>query len=213
MEFLVEAVLFDIDGTLVDSTPVVERTWRAWAPGRGLDAEAILRVSHGRRTVDTVALFLPVAERAAAVRELETIELGDLDGVVALPGAAALLAALPGERWAAVTSGPQGLMRTRLATAGLPVPKVLIAAEDVTAGKPDPEGYRLAATRLGVDIRRCLVVEDAPAGVAAGLAGPAPTVGVGTSHDPAQLSAADAVVPDLTALTVSVSPDGLVVTV
>jgi sugar-phosphatase len=209
----VEAVLFDIDGTLVDSTPVVERTWRTWASHRDVDVAELLRVCHGRRTEDTVAQFLPEDERAAGVAELEQLELEDLDGVVALPGTRELLVRLPPDRWAAVTSGSQRLMRARLAAAGLPVPDVLVAAEDVDAGKPDPEGYLSAAASLGLGVDRCLVIEDAPAGVAAGRAAGAWTLAVATSHDAADLEAADAVVADLTALTVEPTDAGLVVTI
>ncbi|MFI9379645.1 HAD-IA family hydrolase [Kutzneria sp. NPDC052558] len=210
MFFDVAAVLFDIDGTLVDSTPVVERTWRTWAAKRGMDAEAILRVCHGRRSEDTIADLLPEAEREEAVAELAHMELTDLDDVTALPATTELLPALPLNRWAAVTSGSQRLMRARLTAAGLPVPKVLVAADDVTRGKPDPEGYLKAAAALGVDIRECLVVEDAPAGLAAGRAAGARTLGVATSHDAAELTA-DRVIADLTACAIDVTENGLVV--
>ena len=204
MEFTAEAILFDIHGTLVDSTPVVERTWRSWASHHDVDIEEVLRVCHGRRSEDTVAMFVPEEDRAAATLELEQLELHDLDDVTALPAAARLLASLPADRWAAVTSGSQQLMRARLAVAGLPVPAVLIAADDVTEGKPSPQGYRLAAERLGVDIRRCIVVEDAPAGIDAGLASEAAaTIAVSTSHDAAHLPAATVVVRDLSALDVT----------
>lgn len=208
----VEAVLFDIDGTLVDSTPAVERSWTTWALRRNVGLAEILSVSHGRRTEDTVSLFVPAAEQEAAVAELEQLELADLDDVVALPAARDLLLGLPPGRWAAVTSGSQQLMRTRLAAAGLPVPDVLIAAEDVSAGKPDPDGYMKAAAALGVDIEHCLVVEDAPAGISAGRAAGAWTLAVATSHPASELESADAVVADLTAMTVELVGAGLVVT-
>ena len=211
MRFEVQAILFDIDGTLVDSTPVVERTWRAWAAERGMDAEEILKVCHGRRSEDTIADLLPPADRDAAVEELARMELADLD-VTALPAAKELLTTLPADRWAAVTSGSQKLMRARLEAAGLPVPDVLIAADDVSAGKPDPEGYLKAAAALGRDITRCLVVEDAPAGLHAGRAAGARTLAVATSHDAADLTA-DAVVEDLTSCRVDRVGDGLVVMV
>ena len=213
MIFEVDAILFDIDGTLVDSTGTVERTWRVWAAQRGLPADDILAVCHGRRTEDTVADFLPAAERAAAVAELERLELGDLDEVVALPAASEILTALPADRWAAVTSGSGSLMRARLGAAGLPLPRVLVAAEDVSAGKPDPQGYRRAAEGLGVAVTRCLVVEDAPAGLAAGHAAGASVLAVATSHPVDDLRAAHAVVADLRSLRVEVSADGLSVAV
>ncbi|GAB3066070.1 HAD family hydrolase [Intrasporangium mesophilum] len=212
MRFDVEAILFDIDGTLVDSTGAVERTWRAWAAGRGLDADEILRICHGRRSEDTIALLLPPAEQAAAVSELEQLELADLADITALPATSTLLEALPPDRWAAVTSGPRRLMHARLGAAGLPVPAVLVSAEDVSQGKPDPEGYRRAAATLGVDVCRCLVVEDAPAGIEAGRASGARVLAVATSHPADALDRADAVIPDLTAFTVEAMPDGLAVT-
>ncbi|MFC0435499.1 HAD family hydrolase [Kutzneria buriramensis] len=212
MRFEVDAILFDIDGTLVDSTPVVERTWRTWAAEHGRDADEILRVCHGRRSEDTIADLLPPPERAAAVEELARLELSDMDGVIALPAVKSLLDGLPKDRWAAVTSGSQELMRARLAVAGLPVPDVLIAADDVSAGKPDPEGYFKAAAALGYDIARCLVVEDAPAGLRAGQNAGARTLAVATSHDAAELTA-DAVVDDLTSCRVDRVAGGLVVTV
>lgn len=210
MRLEIDAVLFDIDGTLVNSTPAVERTWRVWASRRGVSAAEILRVCHGRRSEDTIALFVPADQRDAAVAELEMLELADLDDLVALPGARSLLGGLPADRWAAVTSGSQRLMRARLAAAAVPVPDVLIAAEDVAAGKPDPEGYLKAAAALGVEIERCLVVEDAPAGIGAGRAAGARTLAVATSHDLAALGEADVVLADLTALSVD-SVDGRLV--
>jgi sugar-phosphatase len=212
MRFRVEAILFDIDGTLVDSTGAVVRTWRKWAAAHGLDAEDILRVCHGRRSEDTIAEFLPAEQQAAAVAEMEALELSDLDDVVALPATQQLLQAFPRHRWAAVTSGSRQLMEARLAAAGLPVPEVLVSAEDVSSGKPDPEGYLKAAAALGYDIAQCLVVEDAPAGVQAGGAAGARTLAVATSHSSSDLSAADAVVPDLTLCAIEVVPDAVLVT-
>ena len=213
MVFEVDAILFDIDGTLVDSTGTVERTWRAWAAHRGLPADEILAVCHGRRTEDTVADFLPAAERAKAVAELERLELDDLDDVAALPGALEILRLLPHDRWAAVTSGSGSLMRARLGAAGLPLPRVLVSAEDVSVGKPDPQGYRRAAGGLGVDVARCLVVEDAPAGLAAGRAAGATVLAVATSHPAVELSPADAIVADLRSVRVGTGTDRLTVEV
>ena len=212
MRLEVDAILFDIDGTLVDSTDAVEGIWTTWAARRGLDAAEILEVSHGRRTEDTLRLFLPEDSVAEAVAELAAMEHAEDGEVLALPGVAELLAALPKERWAAVTSGTRTVMLPRLASAGLPEPSVLVAAEDVRVGKPDPEGYRLAAEQLGHDVTRCLVVEDAPAGIEAARAAGAASLGVATSHDRDVLRGADEVVADLTSLTVSLRPDGLVVT-
>ena len=211
MRFPVDAILFDIDGTLVDSTASVVRTWKTWAATRGLDAEAILRVCHGRRTEDTLVEFLPPDQHPAALVELARLERADMHDVLALPGTQSLLPRLPADRWAAVTSGSQDVMRARLIASGLPIPDVLVSAEAVAAGKPDPEGYLKAAAALGRDIRRCLVVEDAPAGIQAGRAAGARVLAVATSHPAADLTSADVVVPDLTACEVEVTPDGLVV--
>lgn len=212
VRFDVTAILFDIDGTLVDSTVVVERSWRTWAVDHGLDAEAVLAVCHGRRSADTVAQFVPPADQAAAVADLDRRELADFDGIVALPGAQSLLSSLPADRWAAVTSGSQRLMRARLHAAGLSIPAVLISGEDVTLGKPNPEGYLKAAAALGWDIDQCLVIEDAPAGIDAARAAGSQVLAVATTHAPSRLTTADAVIPDLTACVVQLSDQRLVVT-
>ncbi len=209
MRFEVDAVLCDIDGTLVDSTGAVVRTWRAWAARYDVDIEALLAVCHGRRDVDTIADFLPEPQRADAVAVHEALELGDLEDVVALPGAGLLLAALPPTRWAAVTSGPRRLMEARLLAAGLPVPDVMVTAGDVGRGKPDPEGYLLAARLLEVDPGRTLVIEDAPAGIDAGRAAGAAVLAVATSHPVDELSSAHHAVRDLRACQAGPLPDGV----
>lgn len=213
MLFRADALLFDIDGTLVDSTPAVERCWRVLAAELGLDVAPVLAACHGRRAQDTVAEFVPLSQRPAALARLAELELTDLDGVVALPGAAAILGRLPADRWAAVTSGDRNLMEKRLAAAGLPVPEVLIAAEDVAVGKPDPEGYAKAAVELGAVPQRCLVLEDTPAGVLAGIAMGAQVVAVTTTFEPDMLRAATVVVEDLRALDFKVGDAELQVTV
>ncbi|MBS1858460.1 MAG: HAD-IA family hydrolase [Acidobacteria bacterium] len=168
--FACDAILFDMDGTLVDSTAPVERQWRLWAERRGLDAERVLAVAHGRRTIETmrdVAPHLNIPdEEAVGFDEAEGL---DAAGVVPVAGAAPLLAALPRERWAVVTSAGDWLARMRFAQSGLPLPDVLVTGEDVREGKPHPGGYLLAARRLGVPGERCLVIEDTPAGIGAGL--------------------------------------------
>lgn len=205
----VAAILFDIDGTLVDSTAAVERIWRAWGERWGIDSARILAVSHGRRSDDTIAELVPPGRREAALRDVEAIEDAEAGEAAALPGVAALLHGLPAGAWAAVTSGRRAVMEARLAAAGLPLPRVLVAAEDVDRGKPDPQGYLLAAARLGVDAARCLVVEDAPAGVDAGLAAGATTLGVATSHPEAALGRAHAALPDLRGLRAEPADRGL----
>jgi mannitol-1-/sugar-/sorbitol-6-phosphatase len=204
------AILFDIDGTLVDSTPVVERSWHTWAQEYGVDAEEVMRVCHGRRTEDTVAEFVTPRQLAGAVARLQALELADFDGVTALPGARELLDVLPRERWSAVTSGERALMTARLAAAQLQIPETLICAEDVAVGKPSPEGYLKAAAALGFDAKQCVVVEDAPAGIAAGLAAGAQVLAVTTTHAAHQVANADLIVADLSCLHVTFTDDGLV---
>ncbi|MFF5257480.1 HAD-IA family hydrolase [Actinomadura viridis] len=201
------AVLFDVDGTLVDSTPLVERAARRWAREYGVDADAYLSVAHGRRTSDAIAGFLPPERVREATERLDALEAAGVDGVSALPGARALLAAMNGLPWAMVTSMDPAQLRARTEAAGVPLPPVVVTASDVPAGKPDPAGYLLAARRLGVDPRECVVVEDAPAGVRAGRAAGATVVAVTTSHDAAELAGADLILPGLAP--VSAVPGGL----
>ncbi|WP_084074432.1 HAD-IA family hydrolase [Demequina sp. NBRC 110052] len=176
----VEAVLLDMDGTIVDSTAVVELMWARLADEHGLDLQEILAYSHGRQSQDTYAKFLPPgSDIAAACEEHARTELTLTEGIVEIPGARVLLEALAGLPHAVVTSAPRDLAVQRIVAAGLPVPPELVTAEEVTVGKPDPEGYLLAAKRLGVDPARCLVLEDADAGLQAGIASGATTVVVG----------------------------------
>ncbi|MFB4315736.1 HAD-IA family hydrolase [Actinomadura sp. 21ATH] len=201
------AVLFDVDGTLVDSTPLVERAARQWAPDYDIDPDEFLAGAHGRRTSDRIADFLPPERVRAATEHLDALEAAGVDGVTALPGARELLAAMGGLPWAVVTSMDPDQLKSRTGAAGIPLPEVVVTASDVHVGKPDPAGYLLAARRLGVDPRACVVVEDAPAGVAAGRAAGATVVAVTTSHDRAELTAADLIVADLTPFTPV--PEGL----
>lgn len=160
-----DALLFDMDGTLVDSTAVSERIWRTWSIEQGVDSAAVLTYSQGRRTLDTTRRFAPTEEMAlAAAARIEALEIAADDGTIAIEGARALLDRLPADRWAVVTSAGSDLASRRLAAAGLPIPGVLITASDVATGKPDPEGYLLAAKRLGIAPEHCLVFEDTFAG-------------------------------------------------
>jgi mannitol-1-/sugar-/sorbitol-6-phosphatase len=186
----VGAVLFDCDGVLVDSAASVERAWRRWAAEHGLDADAVVAVAHGRRTEDTLRDLGLSADIAAEVALLESAEIADAAGVSAYPEAAALLPTLRPETWAVVTSGTRALATSRLAAAGLPLPAVLVTADDVVLGKPDPEGYLEAARRLGRPPADCLVLEDAPAGVQAALAAGMRVVALPTTHAADELAAA-----------------------
>jgi mannitol-1-/sugar-/sorbitol-6-phosphatase len=189
-----EALLLDVDGTLVDSREAVERTWRQVADEFGVPAGPILAGCHGRRDDDVVPEFFAPDRVAAVVARITDLETAYLDLVRPVPGAASLLAGWEPDRWAAVTSGPRTLMAGRLRAAGLPVPPVLVCAEDVTRGKPDPEGFLLAADALGVSPAGCVVVEDSPAGVAAGKASGAYVVAITTTHRASELAEADAVI-------------------
>ena len=190
-------MLFDLDGVLVDSHVVVERTWQRWMLSRSLQVPDIVRRAHGRRSLDTVRDIAPHLDPETEVQWLAEAEQADLDGVVALPGAAAALGALAEGQRAIVTSGGRVLARLRLEHVGLPVPEVLVAAEDVREGKPSPEPYVVAARRLGVDPSRCVVFEDTPAGVEAGRAAGATVIGIATTFPSDALRAASTVVASL----------------
>ncbi|MFP3579882.1 HAD-IA family hydrolase [Arthrobacter sp. fls2-241-R2A-200] len=179
-QLTVRAVLFDMDGTLVDSTAIVEQVWSEFADRYGLDFEDILRTSHGVQAGDTVRRYAPAgADIAALTAELGEMERSRIDGVVALPGAAALLSALPPEAVALVTSADLVLAEIRMRAAGLAMPATAVTSEAVTRGKPHPEGYLKAAALLGVGPADVVVFEDAPAGIAAARAAGMRTVVVG----------------------------------
>jgi sugar-phosphatase len=208
-----KAFLFDLDGVLVDSRTVVERTWRRWAERHQLDLNTVLQAAHGRRTRDTLHAVAPSLATDAEVAWLDATELADLEGLRLVPGAEQLLSAIPLDRWAVVTSCGRVLARLRLESVGLPVPDVLIVSEDVKQGKPAPDGYRLGAERLGYRPADCLVFEDAPAGVAAGRAAGARVVGLTTTYSAGQLSDANATIADLRSIQVHADHDDFVVTV
>ncbi|MBV9820195.1 MAG: HAD-IA family hydrolase [Solirubrobacterales bacterium] len=187
-----DGLLIDVDGTLVDSSAPVRRVWTAFADRHGADPEAVLRAASGRPSRETVRRFAPPAEHA---REAELLERGELDdpaGIRALPGAAELLAS--GSPLVVVTSCSRALMRVRLGAAGLPIPKLAVTADDVVHGKPDPECFLRGAAALRLAPKRCLVIEDSPAGVAAARAAGSPVVAVRTTHPDVQLADADAIV-------------------
>ncbi|MGY1602266.1 HAD-IA family hydrolase [Geodermatophilus sp. SYSU D00815] len=199
IEIPCRGLLFDADGVLVDSDASVEVSWSRWAHRWDLDPAAVLPVVHGRRSADTVALLVDHADRPRALADIDRFELEDASSVTACPGAAELLAELgEDEPWAVVTSGSRELLTARLAAAGLPLPPVLVTAEDVRRGKPDPAGYLIAASALGLPPEDCAVLEDSGAGIAAGRAAGAAVVGVG---ERALGSEAGVVVRDLRGLT------------
>lgn len=214
MKIHAEALLFDNDGTLVSSLESVRRCWTRWAAEFGITAEDFARVElHGRTAVAIAADLLPADVVPAAVARIEALEVEDVPngGAVPLPGTRDFLDSLPADRWAVVTSATRRLAEARLAHAGI-LPKTLVVAEDVTRGKPDPEPYLLAARQLGVDPARCVVFEDAPAGLQAGRAAGMITVALATTHEAHELDA-DLVVSDLSALSALVSDGGVEISV
>ena len=186
------ALLFDLDGVLIDSTPAVSRVWRTWALEHGFNPEEVLAHAHGRPSITTIREYLPDADHEAENRIVERYEIEDLEGVVPLPGARELLAALPAERWTIVTSCTRALAEMRLRAAVLPTPKSMVTASDVVNGKPHPEPYLKAATILGFSAKECVVVEDAPAGIRAGKAAGARVIGFRTTSEESQLKEAGA---------------------
>ena len=177
------AFLFDMDGTLLNSMAAAERVWAAWARRHGLDVEAFLGTIHGVRAIDTInRQALPGVDAQAEARGITEAEIEDVEGVLAIPGAVAFLQSLPAHCWAVVTSAPKALALRRMHAAGLAPPAVMITAEDVASGKPDPACYRLGAQRLGVPIGECLVFEDAPVGIRAGEAAGADVLVVTSAH-------------------------------
>jgi sugar-phosphatase len=192
-----DAVLFDLDGVLVDSAEVVERTWRRWAGRHGLDPADVIRAAHGRRTIETVRLLAPHLAADDEVAALAASESTETDGVYEVPGARELLESLPPRSWAVVTSGIRPVAELRLRHTQLPTPPVLVTADEVRHGKPHPEGYLTAAARLGVDPARCIVVEDTPPGIDAAHAGGMRVVAVASTYEPEALATADALVPAL----------------
>ncbi|UVC16598.1 HAD-IA family hydrolase [Mesorhizobium onobrychidis] len=177
------AFLFDMDGTVVNSIAAAERVWADWAGRQGLDVAAFLPTIHGVRAIETIArLALPGVDPMREADALLQAEAADVDGILPIAGAASFLASLPAERWAIVTSAPRELALLRIAAAGIPLPAILVAAEDVSHGKPAPDCFRLAAERLGVDARDCLVFEDAPAGISAAEAAGATVVVISATH-------------------------------
>ena len=177
------AFLFDMDGTLLNSTIAAERVWSKWAEAQGLDVEVFMPTMHGVRAIDTIRrLGLPGVDPETEAAKITEAEIADVEGIVALPGAAAFLAALPADKWAIVTSSPIELAKRRLAAAGIPVPRTLVTAEDVKVGKPNPDCYLLAARKLGVDAGDCLVFEDAVPGILAGDAAKADVMVITATH-------------------------------
>lgn len=205
--------LFDLDGTLVDSLPAVNRAWSSWGARHGLAAQQVLDYIHGKPAINSLRHFMAGQSEAAIQAEfrwLEQLEAEDTAGVQAIAGAHALLATLNALDipWAIVTSGSIPVAHARHKAAGLPLPEVFITAEDIKFGKPNPEPYLLGAERLGLSAPECLVVEDAPAGIIAGLEAGSAVVAVNPPADAPRLSEVALQVENLQPLHISKQPDG-----
>jgi sugar-phosphatase len=201
-----QALLVDLDGTLVDSTAPVNRAWTAFAKRQGLDPGDVQAFAQGRPSRETVRLLAPSADHAAEAALVEQAETGDTDGVFALPGAGDLLRS--GYPLAIVTSCSTQLADVRLRAAGLPRPEVVISSSMVRRGKPDPEGFLLGARQLNVPAARCAVLEDAPVGIDAGHAAGARVIALRTTHGDDALGRADAIIDNLAALFVEGGTEG-----
>lgn len=209
------AILFDLDGVLVDSTGSVTRQWRLWAEEHNIDPQKVVEIAHGVRTIEIVRKLTPHLDAQAEVVRIEKREAEDQEGVAVMSGAADLLKAIPEGRWCVVTSGTRYLATARLKLANLPTPKVLVSADDVSKGKPDPEPYFMGAKLLHRSPAECLVIEDAPAGIRAAHAGGMKAVGITSTYPASALQEADAVVQKLSQMRVKRSggPGGLTVSV
>ncbi|MDI3399043.1 HAD family hydrolase [Pseudomonas sp. V88_4] len=202
------AFLFDMDGTVLNSIAAAERIWSAWAVRHGVNVETFLPTIHGVRAIDTITrLNLPGVDAKAQAAFITEAEIEDVEGIVEIPGAAAFLKSLPADRWAMVTSAPRDLALRRMAAAGIPEPAVMVTAEDVTAGKPDPAGYRLAARRLGLEPADCLIFEDASVGIQAAEAAGAPLMIITTTHQH-PLETAHATIASYRDIALSIDSDG-----
>jgi mannitol-1-/sugar-/sorbitol-6-phosphatase len=204
-----KGLLFDMDGVLISSIGSVERCWRRWAAIYGVPNAESYEVPHGMRAIDIVRMLRPDIDADEGLRVIEDMEVEDTGDLRVLPGVKKLLEELPPERWAIVTSCTRRLLLGRLAAAGLPVPARIISGDMVERGKPDPEPYRRGAALLGFDAEDCVVVEDAPSGVGAGIAAGCRVLGVLGTHSAEELRRADWVAESLDSVSVVVGVDGL----
>lgn len=200
--FRCRAILFDLDGVLVDSAECVEKTWREWARRHRLDPDRVIALAHGRRAIETVRLIAPELSADAELAELAASEATTAEGVYEITGARELLERLPAGRWGVVTSGIRSVAEFRLRYTRLPLPTVMICADEIRRGKPDPEGYLTAAERLGRARADCVVIEDTPAGIESAQAAGMRVVAIATTYPLERLTGADAVVERLTDLKV-----------
>jgi sugar-phosphatase len=205
-----QGILFDMDGVLISSIGSVVRCWRRWAAIYGVPNADTYEVPHGMRAIEIVKALRPDIDPQEGLRVIEDMEIDDTEGLTVLPGVKKLLEGLPPERWAIVTSATSRLLLGRLKVAGLPIPTRIISADMVERGKPDPEPYRRGAELLGFKPEDCIVVEDAPSGVGAGIAAGCRVLGVLGTHSVEELSQATWVAQSLDAVIVDSSGEGLV---
>jgi sugar-phosphatase len=198
-----DALLFDLDGVLIDSTSCITRHWKAWADRHGLDFSIIMEAAHGIRTIETMQLAAPHLDVESEAERFTAGEIADTDGVFVIEGAAELLAGLPEGAWAVVTSGSAELATARLGRAGLPIPSVLVTAGDVQRGKPVPDPYLLCAERLGLPVSRCVAVEDSPAGIQSARAARMRVIGIAATHAREGLVRSTTIVDRLSALRIT----------
>ena len=201
-----QGLLFDMDGVLVSSIGSVNRCWRRWAAHYGIPNADTYEVPHGRRAIDIVRELRPDIDPIEGLNFIEDMEIADTADLVVLPGVRSLLASLPPERWAIVTSATRRLLLGRLQAAGLPLPAYIITADMVENGKPHPEPYQRGAALLNLAPEACIVVEDAPSGIGAGIAAGSRVLAVITSHPAEELQQADWIVPSLEDVAASVTP-------
>lgn len=197
--FEVDAVLLDLDGVMVHSASSVERAWRAWADDWALAWEDVRPHVHGRLAVDTIKALLPHLDEEDLKREARKVndrQVLDTSGVEPVAGMRDLVSMLPEGHWAVVTACPPELAAARLGAIGYPTPEVLVTCDDISCGKPDPEGYRLAAERLGTECSRCVVLEDSPSGIEAAVAAGTVAIGLRTTHETHEIASAAATVED-----------------
>lgn len=206
--FSCSAILFDLDGVLVDSTRAVDREWREWAGRKGVDGDAIMAIAHGVRTIEVIRRVAPHLDAETEAAAIENHEAHDQRGVTVMPGAADLLKSIPAGRWGVVTSGSRLLAQNRLRYCGLPVPEVLVTSDDVTNGKPHPEPYLKGAQGLGFRPEECVVIEDAPAGIESARAGGMRVIGMASTYGAEKLVNADAVVRAFSRIRVSANGSG-----
>lgn len=202
------AILFDLDGVLVDSTRQVDREWREWAARKGVDGDAVMAIAHGVRTIEVIRRVAPHLDAEVEAAAIENHEAQDQTGVMVMPGAADLVGSIPAQRWGVVTSGSRLLAQNRLRYCGLPVPDVLVTSDDVTNGKPHPEPYLKGADRLGFPPSDCLVIEDAPAGIRSARAGGMKVVGMASTYAADKLGEANAIVESLSRIKVTSNGTG-----